>query len=67
MTDPVKDFAKEIIQCMIDDCVTDGFDVQELAMRHGLIVDVPYDPIVHGESDCCEPGDSWFVFSELLK
>jgi hypothetical protein len=43
----------------------DGGDVQEKAVELGLVVQVPYDPEIHGESEFeIEPGDSWFLFSK---
>lgn len=47
----------------------DGADVQERALKLGLIVREPYDPEKHGEPgaafDYCEinPGDEWFVLA----
>ena len=39
----------------------DGCDFQELAHKHGLLVEVPYDPAMHGEVDGADPGDIIYV------
>lgn len=43
----------------------DGGDVQEHAVKFGVVKEVKYDPAVHGESEFdCAPGDPWFVMTE---
>lgn len=44
----------------------DGGSVQDKAEALGLIVKTKYDPAIHGDCDCCEAGDDWFVFAPLL-
>jgi len=49
-------------------CSIDGGHLQEEAVKRGILVEVPYDPTVHGENDVgAEPGESWFVFSDEFK
>lgn len=43
-----------------DGCDLNGGDVQDKAEQLGLLVRTKYDPEVHGNSDCAEPGDDWF-------
>lgn len=41
----------------------DGGDIQEAAVKFGIIKEVPYDPDFHGDNDCdVQPGDPWFEF-----
>lgn len=41
----------------------DGGDIQEAAVKFGIIRVEPYDPDFHGDNDCdVERGDPWFVF-----
>lgn len=43
----------------------DGCEIQEMALKCGIIKETRYDPAVHGESNCdAQPGDSWFVLVE---
>ena len=44
----------------------DGGAAQDKAVELGLIIEDQYDPKRHGESDCAEPGDCWFIPSEAL-
>jgi hypothetical protein len=63
-------FARQILNAYWPDCSDiDGADVQAMGVISGIMVEVPggYDPTVHGESDCAEPGDSWFVAHPGLK
>lgn len=41
----------------------DGFDLQEVAVRHGVIEETRYSPGDHGPcpEGITEPGDPWFV------
>lgn len=49
----------------------EGYEIQTKAAELGLLVRTAYDPEVHGEDDCAEPGEDWFVMApellELLK
>jgi tRNA splicing ligase len=38
-----------------------GGDIQDKAVELNLVVKTKYDPAVHGEDDCAEPGDDWYV------
>lgn len=41
----------------------DGDEIQDKAVEFGIIEEVEYDPVKHGENDVdAEPGDPWFVF-----
>lgn len=54
-------FAKEIMERW-PECGVDGFELQELAERHGLIESVPggFDPAKHVDRyGDAEPGDPW--------
>jgi hypothetical protein len=65
----LKEFARRIIRdyaWQYGD--PDGGNVQEKAVECGLLLEEPYDPEKHGESECDpEPGDQWFVFPDWLK
>jgi hypothetical protein len=45
----------------------DGADCQRKAVECGLLTETTYDPETHGESDYCEPGDPWYVFSDAFR
>lgn len=57
-------FAREIIQEAIDGSDWDNGDVVDLAVKRHILKRVPYDPMVHGDNDFAEPGDSWYEFVE---
>ncbi len=41
----------------------DGADIQDMALRHGLITETKYDPAIHGPNDVdVQPGQPWFLF-----
>jgi hypothetical protein len=62
----LKAFAKAVIRLSWEGCDI-GDEVQEEALRYGLLAKTIYDPKTHGESDCAEPGDPYYVFSDQLK
>lgn len=46
----------------------DGGDVQDMAVKCGILTETTYDPEKHGESEWDnEPGDPWYVFSDEFK
>lgn len=66
--------AKDILYCIVDAFSNGGYemDVEQLAdiaVKHGMVEWVPYDPDEHGELPSCdpEPGDMiyWFDRSNL--
>jgi hypothetical protein len=59
-------FAHEVIQLAWDANI-DGADVQELALKYGLIQPAIYDPERHGHNVEAEPGDEIFEFTEEMK
>lgn len=62
------EFTRHIIKTYAWGKEVDCGDVQDTAERLGLLVEVPYDPAVHGENDCdAQPGDPWYVFADALK
>jgi hypothetical protein len=43
----------------------DGGAIQDLAVKHGILKEVKYDPEIHGPNDVgAEPGDPWYVFAQ---
>jgi len=60
----LRDFAVEIIrqswQCI------DGGDVETIAIQHGLLVEVSYDPKKHGEMEDTVPGDMIYAFANWI-
>lgn len=63
---PAKEFAKELLQKIFDGGDPDGADIQETAIKHGLLEEVPFNPADHGTVAYALPGEPWFVFSEEL-
>lgn len=61
-------FAVEALRIAFDGGTMDGDDIQELAVKHGLLIRVEFDPKKHdGEgAEYCEPGDPWYTFSRGL-
>ena len=60
-------------RCMSDSwerCDVDGGDIQDWGVKLGLLVEVPYDPLKHGEEGFAEgvdPGEVWFEYSDGVK
>ena len=71
----LKDFIKYCVEesafqgCDLDGCDRNGWDVQDYAVKCGILVEVPYDPAKHGDDHDIEPepGDPWFEFSPEFK
>jgi hypothetical protein len=62
------EFTRRIIEAVgFDFQRLDGGEIQDIAEQLGLIVKTKYDPAIHGPSDCCEPGDDWYVFVPFLE
>lgn len=60
-------FCREIIQSLAFDGGDGGDVVQDLAVKHGLLIETEYDPDKHGPNDVdAEAGEQWYVFSPLL-
>lgn len=57
----LKQFAREMLVHAFDATDADGWEIQDVAERLGLIKKVKYDPAEHGPSDVCEAGDDWYV------
>ena len=56
-------FARELMRGWPDDGGIDGFNLQDMAEKHGLLRAVPggFDPDVHDDMGWgLEPGDRWF-------
>ena len=67
MTDAVIEFAKWVIrEGAFQAADLDGLSIQEKALELGLLTKASYDPEKHGENEYAEPGDDWYVFSNLL-
>ncbi|RIA56752.1 hypothetical protein [Dichotomicrobium thermohalophilum] len=50
-----------------DSLELDGADFQEIAVACGLLEQVPYDPEKHGDGDGADPGDPWYVPSDIAE
>jgi len=63
------DFARAVIQQSVFlGTEIEGADVQDLAVKYGLMGEVPYDPEKHPglEEFDVEPGDMIYMFTEML-
>ncbi len=64
-------FVSEILDGVADGHDYDGSDIQDLAVKHGLLVRVPYDPEKHTLPDWLEgevePGDNYFERTDAIK
>lgn len=60
------EFAKWCItEGCFEGCDLDGGEVQDNAVKLGIIHEVAYDPEKHGTKNVdAEPGDQWFVFTD---
>jgi hypothetical protein len=62
--DRLRAFAAAVMDSSWNGHEIDGGDAHELALKHGIIVEVPYDPEKHGESEFdVEPGDPYYVLA----
>lgn len=62
-------FAKDVLRdCLWDGSELDGADIQELALKHGLIELTGFDPDKHSDVHgiCLEAGDDYYVETALL-
>ncbi len=66
MSPDYKTFAKWAIrQGVLEYSGLDGFDIEKMALKCGLVKETEYDPDVHGDNDFdVQPGDRWLVFVE---
>lgn len=63
----LRDFAKMILRLSWEGGV-DGSDIEDAAVKHGLIVSVIYDPVAHGDVEDAVPGeDTIYIFSDWMK
>ncbi|MDQ0135726.1 hypothetical protein J2T08_003647 [Neorhizobium galegae] len=62
------EFAKEVIHVAFEGGSLDGGDIQEMALKHGLIAEERFDPKIHKDTfgNDAAPGDQWFVFAGPL-
>jgi hypothetical protein len=65
----LEEFARTVMQTALEGSDMDGGEIQELALKCGLIKGVPFDPKKHHGpgSEYFEPGDQWFVFDGHLR
>jgi hypothetical protein len=63
------DFGQSAIDTMWDQGGIDESDIQEIAARGGVIVNVGYDPDSHSDNHgvCPEAGDDWWEMSSGVK
>jgi hypothetical protein len=65
--DGVTEFAKEVLRVAFDGGSLDGGDIQDMGIRHGLLAETKFDPLVHRDTNgYAEAGDEWFVFAGPL-
>ena len=58
---------RQFARWVIEGGSLDGGDVQDMALRMGLLREEPYDPSKHGPNEVdAGPGDPWYVFTEVL-
>ena len=58
-------FVKWIVEKSWDGCDVDGADIQDLAIKCGILTEVEFDPEKHDDPFWgSEPGDPWLVFSD---
>lgn len=62
------EFAKEVIRTMVWDACDGGDVVYDIALRHGLVEQVEFDPAKHNDpTGYSEAGDWWSVFAGPLE
>ena len=63
----LQQFAREVIQGAFEGADWDGFEIQELGVKCGLLKKVPFDPAKHVDPEgFCEAGDWWYEFTGPL-
>lgn len=62
-------FARELITAAGDGCNFDGGDIQELALKHGLVRVEDYSHEKHGTHWCdiIEEGEDIYCFNDVLE
>ncbi|WP_069384006.1 hypothetical protein [Halomonas caseinilytica] len=62
-------FAQEGFGACFNGCDWDGASIQETGFELGLLDEVAFDPDEHSgpAAECCDPGDTIYVFSELMR
>jgi hypothetical protein len=59
--DRLRAFVAEVMQRAWEGYDLEGGEAEDLAKKHGLLREEPYDPDRHGESEFeIEPGDPWY-------
>lgn len=62
------DFANSVIQIAFEGGSLDGWEIQDMALKHGLLIETKFDPAKHEDLEgYAEKGDPWFVLSDLLE
>jgi hypothetical protein len=64
MSEPdYKRFAMALINDMFKGVDVNNFDVQDMAVKHGILKKTKYDPERHGDNDFdAVKGDDWYEF-----
>lgn len=61
-------FVKTILSSDFTGCLSCDADLHELAIKHGIMQTVPFDPAVHSDPDqCAQAGDLWMDFTDGAK
>ena len=66
LTGPQK-FARELLCASFEGCSFDGGDIQELALKHGLVRIEPYNADDHSYFDAISEGDDYYCFNDALE
>nr|WP_250808368.1 hypothetical protein [Neorhizobium tomejilense] len=60
----LRDFAATMLYAAFQGGDADGAYIQDTAVKHGLLREVPFDPEIHTDPDgYAEPGDGWHEFA----
>lgn len=67
--DALLEFAQEGFGACFNGGDWDGAAIQEKGFELGLLDEVAFDPDEHSgpAAECCDPGDTIYVFSELMR
>lgn len=60
-------FARELLAESFDGGSFDSGDIQDLALKYGLVRIEPYSPEVHSYYDAISEGDDYYCFNEALE
>jgi hypothetical protein len=64
----LREFIRECVQAAFEGHGVDGGEIQDMAVKHGILRQVEFNPAIHTDSTgYSEKGDPWFVYTDEFK